>query len=43
MEKAVEIGVVDEIVTPQVTRSALAKAIRDADTGDRGTHTNIPL
>ncbi|SEQ73941.1 acyl-CoA carboxylase subunit beta [Microlunatus flavus] len=43
VEKAVEIGVVDEIVTPQVTRSALATAIRDADTGTRGDHTNIPL
>ncbi|SDU92093.1 acetyl-CoA/propionyl-CoA carboxylase carboxyl transferase subunit [Microlunatus sagamiharensis] len=43
VEKAVEIGVVDEIVTPQVTRSALATAIREADTGTRGDHTNIPL
>jgi len=41
--KAVEIGVVDEIVSPQTSRSALAKAIRDADTGQRGSHTNIPL
>ncbi|HSN44366.1 MAG TPA: carboxyl transferase domain-containing protein [Propionibacteriaceae bacterium] len=43
VEKAVQIGVVDEIISPQVTRSALAKAIRDADTGTRGGHTNIPL
>ena len=43
VEKAVEIGVVDEIVTPQESRSALAAAIRDADTGARGEHTNIPL
>jgi acetyl-CoA/propionyl-CoA carboxylase carboxyl transferase subunit len=43
VEKAVEIGVVDEIVTPATTRSALAAAIRAADTGARGTHTNIPL
>ena len=43
VEKAVEIGVVDEIVTPSSTRSALAKAIRDTDTGARGGHTNIPL
>ena len=43
VEKAVEIGVVDEIIAPDVTRSALAKAIRDADTGVRGQHTNIPL
>ena len=43
VELAVEIGVVDEIVSPQATRSALARAIRDADTGARGGHTNIPL
>ncbi len=43
VEKAVEIGVVDEIVTPAQTRSALARAIRDADSGARGGHTNIPL
>jgi acetyl-CoA/propionyl-CoA carboxylase carboxyl transferase subunit len=43
VEKAVEIGVVDEIVAPGVTRSALAAAIRNADTGERGAHTNIPL
>ena len=43
VEKAVEIGVVDEIVAPEATRSALAAAIRDADTGQRGAHTNIPL
>jgi acetyl-CoA/propionyl-CoA carboxylase carboxyl transferase subunit len=43
VEKAVEIGVVDEIVAPDATRSALAAAIRVADTGERGAHTNIPL
>jgi len=43
VEKAVEIGVVDEIVTPAETRSALAHAIREADTGLRGGHSNIPL
>jgi acetyl-CoA/propionyl-CoA carboxylase carboxyl transferase subunit len=43
VEKAVEIGVVDEIVAPAATRSAVAAAIRDADTGRRGEHTNIPL
>ena len=43
VEKAVEIGVVDQIVAPNATRSALADAIREADTGDRGAHTNIPL
>ena len=43
VEKAVEIGVVDQIITPLQTRSALAEAIRGADTGVRGEHTNIPL
>ncbi|HRA06386.1 MAG TPA: carboxyl transferase domain-containing protein, partial [Propionicimonas sp.] len=43
VDKAVEIGVVDEIISPVVTRSALADAIRDADAGVRGAHTNIPL
>ena len=43
VEKAVEIGVVDEIVTPRTSRSALATAIREADVGTRGDHTNIPL
>jgi len=43
VEKAVEIGVVDEIITPQDTRSALAAAVRAADTGVRGLHGNIPL
>ena len=43
VDKAVEIGVVDEIITPGETRSALAAAIRAADTGVRGGHTNIPL
>jgi acetyl-CoA/propionyl-CoA carboxylase carboxyl transferase subunit len=43
VEKAVEIGVVDEIVTPATTRSALARAVREADHGVRGGHTNIPL
>lgn len=43
VEKAVEIGVVDEVITPQATRSALAQALREADKGERGGHTNIPL
>lgn len=43
VEKAVEIGVVDEIITPQRSRSALAAALRAADHGERGAHTNIPL
>ncbi|HQA78116.1 MAG TPA: carboxyl transferase domain-containing protein [Propionicimonas sp.] len=43
VDKAVEIGVVDQIISPVATRSALAEAIRAADTGVRGSHTNIPL
>ncbi|MFP5283955.1 MAG: acyl-CoA carboxylase subunit beta, partial [Actinomycetes bacterium] len=43
VDKAVEIGVVDEIVEPAGTRSALARAVREADHGARGEHTNIPL
>jgi len=43
VEKAVEIGVVDQIITPGQTRSSLAEAIRNADTGLRGGHGNIPL
>lgn len=43
VEKAVEIGVVDEILEPQLTRSTIAAAIREADHGVRGYHTNIPL
>ena len=40
--KAVEIGVVDEIVAPNATRSALAAAIRDADTGRRAPTPTSP-
>jgi acetyl-CoA/propionyl-CoA carboxylase carboxyl transferase subunit len=43
VQRAVEIGVVDEIVSPAQSRSALAAAIRAADSGHRGAHTNIPL
>jgi acetyl-CoA/propionyl-CoA carboxylase carboxyl transferase subunit len=43
VQKAIEIGVVDELVTPERTRSAIATAIAEADTGARGQHTNIPL
>ena len=43
VDKAVEIGVVDEIVEPAVTRSALARAIADAGLVQRGAHGNIPL
>lgn len=43
VERAQEIGVVDEIVSPSATRSAIAAAIAASDTGYRGQHTNIPL
>jgi acetyl-CoA/propionyl-CoA carboxylase carboxyl transferase subunit len=46
VEKAVEIGVVDEIVDPARTKSAIARALADALLADpdvRGHHGNIPL
>ena len=46
VEKAQEIGVVDEIVEPTRTRSAIARAIDEAVQADgvrRGQHGNIPL
>lgn len=43
VDKAVQIGVVDEIITPDTTRSRLAKALRDNDHGYSGGHGNIPL
>ncbi len=46
VDKAVEIGVVDEVVEPAVTRSAIARAIADAVQTEgvrRGQHGNIPL
>ncbi len=43
VEKAVEIGVIDEVVEPNATRSALAAALAAADTSSRGHHGNIPL
>jgi acetyl-CoA/propionyl-CoA carboxylase carboxyl transferase subunit len=46
VDKAVEIGVVDEVVEPQATRTALARAIDNAVQADgvrRGAHGNIPL
>jgi acetyl-CoA/propionyl-CoA carboxylase carboxyl transferase subunit len=42
LERAMEIGVVDEIVEPARTRSALARAIADAGPVV-GSHGNIPL
>jgi acetyl-CoA/propionyl-CoA carboxylase carboxyl transferase subunit len=43
VDKAVEIGVVDEVVEPAATRSALAAAIASAGIVQRGVHGNIPL
>jgi acetyl-CoA/propionyl-CoA carboxylase carboxyl transferase subunit len=46
VDRAVEIGVVDEVIAPTVTRSALAQAISDAlkaGLSPRGKHGNIPL
>jgi acetyl-CoA/propionyl-CoA carboxylase carboxyl transferase subunit len=45
IERAQQIGVVDEVVEPARTRSALAAAIAKAEAGGRirGNHGNIPL
>jgi acetyl-CoA/propionyl-CoA carboxylase carboxyl transferase subunit len=43
VDKAVEIGVVDEVVQPEATRTAMAQAILDAGIVPRGAHGNIPL
>lgn len=40
--RAVEIGVVDEVIAPSATRTAVAKVLLDAP-GIRGLHGNIPL
>ena len=42
LDRAIEIDVVDEIIDPTTTRSALAHAIAAAPPA-RGTHGNIPL
>ena len=42
LDKAVQIGVVDEVVEPAATRRALAAAIAAAPQR-RGRHGNIPL
>ncbi|MDQ3663095.1 MAG: acyl-CoA carboxylase subunit beta, partial [Actinomycetota bacterium] len=49
VDRAVEIGVVDDVVAPDQTRGVLARALAAALTDDapdgatRGTHGNIPL
>jgi acetyl-CoA/propionyl-CoA carboxylase carboxyl transferase subunit len=42
IDKAVEIGAVDEVIEPIRTRTSLAQALASAP-HRRGTHTNIPL
>jgi acetyl-CoA/propionyl-CoA carboxylase carboxyl transferase subunit len=46
VDRALEIGVIDEVVEPVVTRSAVARAIVDevqANGVQHGAHGNIPL
>ncbi len=40
--RAMELGVVDELIDPSRTRAALAEALAAAPAG-RGAHGNIPL
>nr|WP_082310871.1 carboxyl transferase domain-containing protein [Nonomuraea sp. SBT364] len=42
VRRAVDLGVVDEVIAPETTRSRLAEAIARAPRA-RGRHTNIPL
>ncbi|MFC6079923.1 acyl-CoA carboxylase subunit beta [Sphaerisporangium aureirubrum] len=42
LDRAVEIGVIDEVIKPDETRGAIAKIIAQATPG-RGAHGNIPL
>ncbi len=42
LERAMSIGVVDEVIEPSTTRRAIVAAIADAPCG-RGLHGNIPL
>jgi acetyl-CoA/propionyl-CoA carboxylase carboxyl transferase subunit len=43
IDKAVEIGVIDEVVPPERTRRAVAAAIAESGLVTRGSHGNIPL
>lgn len=43
VQKAREMGVIDDVLEPNATRSTLAAAIKAADHGHRGRHANIPL
>ncbi|MGI8414712.1 MAG: acyl-CoA carboxylase subunit beta [Nakamurella sp.] len=42
VQRAIEIGVVDEVITPAETRRRVAEALASAPSG-RGAHGNIPL
>jgi acetyl-CoA/propionyl-CoA carboxylase carboxyl transferase subunit len=42
IDRAIDIGVVDEVIDPGVTRTAVARAISEAP-AVRGAHGNIPL
>jgi acetyl-CoA/propionyl-CoA carboxylase carboxyl transferase subunit len=42
IDRAIEIGVVDEVISPGKTRTAVAQAIAEAP-AVRGAHGNIPL
>jgi acetyl-CoA/propionyl-CoA carboxylase carboxyl transferase subunit len=42
LQRAIDLGVVDQVIQPEVTRSAIARAIAEA-TPARGSHGNIPL
>jgi acetyl-CoA/propionyl-CoA carboxylase carboxyl transferase subunit len=43
LQRAIDLGVVDEVVEPQQTRSSLARALEGAGSVRRGRHGNIPL
>ena len=42
VDRAVELGLVDEIIAPDTTRAAVSAVLADAPAG-RGSHGNIPL
>lgn len=42
LQRAIDLGVIDEVVEPAATRGALARAIAEAEQA-RGAHGNIPL
>jgi acetyl-CoA/propionyl-CoA carboxylase carboxyl transferase subunit len=41
--RAVELGLVDDLIEPDTTRTAVAHAIAEAEPAVRGDHGNIPL